>query len=232
MHSIDKQISNECLSKRLESFESWAKQNQLEVIARKSDSITSTVMLLRKSTKVFPAEGQAVVEVKYGRYDEWVEELKQKFREYKDRPKTENVWLFANDSQLNGIIGMVNCLRQEPGGDRFRCVVTDSTVELPIDFRSEPFSKILKTDLVMNIWRNSQWGTYRLLSLERGYNRVQTTEAYLDVTKKGDIKSLQWFDLNNYCRSGDDLINVQIYSSGVDQRDLALASGITSIFNW
>ena len=210
----------------MEAFESSAKRNQFEVIARKSDSITSTVILFRKCTKVFPPETQALVEVKYGRYDEWVEQLKQKFREYKDRPKTENVWLFANDSELNGIIGMVNCLRQEPGGDRFRCIVTDSSVELPIDFQKEPFASILKTDLVMNILRNSQWGSYRLLNLERGYNRVQTDEAYLDVTKKGDLNSLQWFDLKNFSQSCDDSVNVKIYYSGLDQRDLALASGI------
>lgn len=172
-----------------------------------------------------------MVEVKYGRYEEWVEHLKQKFREYKDRPKTDNVWLFANDNDLNGIIGLVNCLRQEPGGDRFRCIVTDSSVELPIDFKSETFSKILRKDCVMNILRGNQWGSYRLLNLEREYNRITTTDAYLDVYKKGDLKSVQWFDLKNYSQSGDDLVNVNIYFSGLEQRDLALASGTSYHFN-
>lgn len=33
----------------------------------------------------------------------------------------EVLWLVAHDSTSNGIVGMTNCLRREPGGDKIRC---------------------------------------------------------------------------------------------------------------
>ncbi|CAG2111003.1 unnamed protein product [Medioppia subpectinata] len=266
----DINISNKCLNDRLNSFIKYAQQNHFSAVSRKSDGIASTALLFRKCAKQSDPSGQAVVDVKFGKYDEWVEELKSRFVEYKDRPKTDNVWLFANDSDLNGIIGLVNCLRQEPGGDRFRCIVTDDpTVGLPIDFTVEPFNTILRNDLVMNVLRGESWGSYRLLNLERGYNERQTSRAYLDVTKKGDLNSIQWLlnlergynerqtsrayldvtkkgDLNSIqwynlstgavgqsatsaskhvATGANGTVNVQIYYSGVDHKDLALASG-------
>lgn len=208
------------------AFENYAKLNNFSLVSRKSDSILSTVVLLRKVGKSLSPNNQAVVEVKFGKYDEWVEELKRKFSEYKERPRNENVWLFANDNNLNGIIGLVNCLRQEPGGDRFRCIFSDGKLELPIDFNKEPFNKLLRNDLVNNIHRDNNWGTYRLLSLERNYDKIETTEAYMDIVKKGDISSLKWFDLSTLENISEEEVNVKIYYSGIDFKDLSVASGI------
>ncbi|CAG2116559.1 unnamed protein product, partial [Medioppia subpectinata] len=82
------------------------------------------------------------------------------------------------------------------------------------------------------------WGSYRLLNLERGYNERQTSRAYLDVTKKGDLNSIQWYNLATgavgqsaantskpVATGANGTVNVQIYYSGVDHKDLALASG-------
>jgi fatty acid synthase len=211
------------------AFENYAKLAKFSLISRKSDSISSTAVLLRKVSKNLSPYNQAVVEVKFGKYDEWVEELKRKFTEYKERPRNENIWLWANDSNLNGLIGLVNCLRQEPGGDRFRCIFSDGKLEMPVDFNKEPYNRLLRNDLVINIFRDNRWGSYRLLNLERNYDKIETTEAYLDIVKKGDLSSLKWFDLSTLENICEEEVNVKIYYSGIDFKDIAIASGISQI---
>ncbi|XP_054154671.1 fatty acid synthase-like isoform X2 [Oppia nitens] len=237
----DVQINDQLLANRIQTFANSAANSGFQLIGRKSDSVANAGLLFRRCGRQVSPDGQAVVEVKFGKYDEWVEELKQRFRDYKDRPKNENVWLFANDSDLNGIIGLVNCLRQEPGGDRFRCIVTDgdsgsaAPVAKPIDFHSEPYKTILRSDLVMNIQSTGgKWGTYRLLNLESDYNKCRSSDAYLDVGKKGDLNSLQWFDKSSTSNgslettgANNNTVNVEVYYSGVDSADVALALGQT-----
>jgi len=208
------------------AFENYAKLANFSLITRKTDSISSTAVLLRKVNKNLSPNNQAVVEVKFGKYDEWVDNLKRKFTEYKERPRSENVWLFANDDNLNGIVGLVNCLRQEPGGDRFRCIFSDGKLEMPIDFNKEPFNRLLRNDLVINVHRDNRWGTYRLLNLEKNYDKIETAEAYLDIVKKGDLSSIKWFDLSTLENISEEEVNVKIYYSGIDFKDLAVASGI------
>lgn len=88
-----------------------------EVIYEVSDNIFSTVFLLKKHMK-YPVESQIVIDISDTNCG-WVDDLKCKMSECQSRAKGENLWLKA-DGQVSGILGMVNCLRQEPGGDRIR----------------------------------------------------------------------------------------------------------------
>ena len=89
----------------------------LEVIYEVSDNIYSSVFLLKKQTHS-SLEIQTVLDVSSTDCD-WVEELKSKMSECQSKSKGENLWLKA-DGHASGIMGMVNCLRQEPGGDKIR----------------------------------------------------------------------------------------------------------------
>lgn len=165
------------------------------------------------------------MDVKFGHFDEWVDTLKSTFTQFKNKPKNENVWMVADDNSLNGILGLINCLRQEPGGDRFRCIYSATKMPQPIDFTKAPYREVLQKDLTMNILKENQWGSYRLLNLERDYDTTETTEAYVDVLKKGDFSSLKWFELSALERIKPNQANVQINFSGLDYKDFLLASG-------
>ena len=90
----------------------------LEVVAQKSDGLINTLFLCRKCTTNASTQQQTTIDVSSANF-EWVEEVKTALVSADDRPVGHNVWLKA-DRSCNGIIGMVNCLRQEPGGDKVR----------------------------------------------------------------------------------------------------------------
>ena len=98
----------------------WAnlfKEEDLEVIYRVSDNLLSSIFLLRRaSTNV--VENQSVIDVN-DLNCVWVDALKLKVENVASKPKGENLWIRA-DNKISGIIGMVNCLRREPGGERIR----------------------------------------------------------------------------------------------------------------
>lgn len=58
--------------------------------------------------------------IEENRYEQWVEELIQKMKSLQQSDTKETLWLLAHDEPTNGIVGLVNCLRQEPGGHNIR----------------------------------------------------------------------------------------------------------------
>lgn len=92
----------------------------LEIVYERSDAFMSSMYLLKKCSDQV-VEKQRMLNVT-NLECVWVEELKSEIALLQSRPKGENLWLLAN-TNLSGIMGMVNCLRQELGGERIRFVL-------------------------------------------------------------------------------------------------------------
>jgi fatty acid synthase len=234
-------INESNLGKRINDFISEAQKIGLNIICLKSDSIGSIAILFRK---VIPMESirledNAIIEVN-DNYDKWLDVLREKFKENILNKEIHNkesyIWLIANDSSINGILGLVNSLRQEPGGERIKCIFDfDKKYEFPINFDEKPFSDILVNDLGINVIRDGKLGTYRHLSLPKLHDKVESNDYFLNVGPNGDLSSLQWFDSKNI-KPNETHINVDnrkipqircnIYSTGLNFRDVMLASGI------
>lgn len=88
----------------------------LEIIYERSDSCLHTIFLLRKSATVLSSH--TIINLSDVTCS-WVDSLKDAIPLVQSKPKGENLWLVA-DGNVNGIVGLVNCLRQEPGGERIR----------------------------------------------------------------------------------------------------------------
>uniref|UniRef100_A0A8C1G0U1 Fatty acid synthase n=1 Tax=Cyprinus carpio TaxID=7962 RepID=A0A8C1G0U1_CYPCA len=121
----------------------------------------------------------------------WVETLKSTLAESSDIP----VWLIATKGH-NGVVGMVNCLRQEPGGNRIRCAFVsnlskDADVPSLVPTQKE-MKALLKKDLVMNVYRDGQWGVFRHQLLTQDLSEELTEQAYVNVLTRGDLSSLRW----------------------------------------
>lgn len=119
------------------------------------------------------------------------------------------LWLTATKYPTSGIVGLMTCLRQEPGGHRIRykatlealweqrpsssssCFLAGKVTNVDHVFHLLPRSlfvsnlessspvpptspsdsemqKILQRDLVMNVYRDGKWGSFRHLLLEQG----------------------------------------------------------------
>jgi len=90
----------------------------LTVVAQKSDGILYTVFLCRKLSHTSLTQVPRIIDVDDESF-QWLEEIKSVMAEDRNEPDTNVVWLRAKTAD-NGLIGMMNCLRREPNGDRLR----------------------------------------------------------------------------------------------------------------
>ena len=221
------------LLNRIEIFSKAAIENGFKMICKKTDSMLFTLVLLRKNDKKIEPNKQTVIEVKAKNYEEWIEPLKELIEEHRLKDDNDNIWLLANDTSINGIMGLVQCLRLESGGENLRYIFDmDNKLPKKIDFSISPFKEVLESDLVMNVFKNNTLGSMKHLSIPKNDDQIETSEAYVNVLQKGDLSSLQWFDgrkLNNPLifiplkdiRQKD----VDIYYSALNFKDIMLATG-------
>ena len=234
-----KQLNNTQLEKRINDFVLSAEKTGLRVVGQKSDSISYKSLLFRKVDIIDVPSKEDIIEFRSDSY-EWFESLKEKLNQIKENERKDNIWLIANDSSINGIIGLINCLRLEPGGETIRCLFDcDNSLKTPIDLNGEQFSDILSKDLAINVLKDGKLGTYRHLTLPKDYDKVESNEYFLNIGNNRDLSSLQWYDLKNLkapevcynvCNNSEiKLIQCNVYTAGLNFRDVMLATGLTSI---
>lgn len=102
----------------------------------------------------------------------------------------DNVVIYAQNQELNGIIGLYNCLHREPGGKKVTCVFTlgDAPVFNP---ENNFYTTQLSKGFSVNIYKNGQWGTYRHLPLEKDI-KVTKEHCFANVSVTGDLSSFSW----------------------------------------
>ncbi|XP_032358725.1 fatty acid synthase [Etheostoma spectabile] len=150
---------------------------------------------------------------------EWVETLKATMLESSDSP----VWLTASHAHC-GIVGMVNCLRQEPGGNRIRCAFVSNLNE---SSATPSLQSVLEGDLVMNVFRDGHWGVFRHQLITQDLNEELTEQAYVNVLTRGDLSSLRWIasPLRHFVTSNPNVQLCRVYYSSLNFRDIMLATG-------
>ena len=185
-------------SAEVEQYIKEAEKQGLRLVSKKSDSISCCQLLFRKLRQQM--RDIDVIHILNDKYEEWVDTIKEKILDNKDSELTaKTIWLVANDTAINGIIGLANCLRLESGGHHIRCLfdLDGSLSAKGIDFNKSPFLELRQTDLVTNIYRRSEWGTLRHICLPKEQETVSTAHAYLNVVQRGDMGSLKWFDAHH-----------------------------------
>lgn len=112
---------------RLEKLYEAGRRAKLQLVAEKSDQTGCHLLLFRRLDPNIKLEEQSLIHIEHEKQADWLEALKKLLEDVKKRTAVEsvnkNVWLVANDTQYNGIVGMVNCLRKEPGGERIRFIL-------------------------------------------------------------------------------------------------------------
>ena len=231
--------SNAGLEQRIKDFISSAQKVGFSLIGKKADSIGSMAVLFRKVETTHPElpNKKYVIKIDDNRRQEWFDSIKQILADKKeDEKNSDAVWLIANDSDTNGVVGLVNCLRLEPGGESVRCLF-DVDKQFKGNFDDTLFYDILINDLAVNVLKNGQLGTYRHLTLPKDYDKVQSSEYFLNIGQNRDLSSLQWYESKNLIPREDyyDInnrktkqIRCNIYSSGLNFRDVMLATGMSS----
>jgi fatty acid synthase, animal type len=200
------------------------------LIGMKSDSISACSILLRKVSTDIQICKQTFIEIKHDNYL-WVEKLKSELKIVQTKPNGENLWLIANDIPLNGITGLVNCLRKEPDGHKIRCIFNYNNFKHEngqFGIEDPLLVSIVKKDLVMNIYNNGQFGSFRHFLFSTSSKLVPTEHAYLNVMTRGDLCSLKWFEAQHKywpMSKSENQTLCHIYYAPLNFRDIMLATG-------
>ncbi|XP_054714096.1 fatty acid synthase-like [Uloborus diversus] len=198
----------------------------LVVISKIADTLGCSLYLLRPSVS---PKSSKVIHVLEDNKNQWLSELQSALQD-----KTyDRVWLVSEDFPDNGIIGMAKCLRQEPNGDKIRCLFrTDpiSKTKLPAFSLEEPFyNEILKKNLLMNVWKDNCWGSFRHIKINKDKHMRKVDHSFINCTKYGDLSSFQWIESAVKYISPPESSLVHIYYSAINFKDVMLATGKLSI---
>ncbi|XP_051968369.1 fatty acid synthase-like [Xyrauchen texanus] len=203
-------------------WEKLFQQASLNVVMLRKSFYGSALFLCRRQP---PQKQPITISVDPTDY-KWVETLKNTLAESSNSP----VWLMATQGH-NGVVGMVNCLRQEPGGNRIRCSfvsnLSKNAATPSIAATHKDMQAVLQKDLTMNVHRDGVWGVFRHQLLTQDLSEELTEQAYVNVLTRGDLSSLRWIasPLRHFVPSNPNVQLCQVYYASLNFRDIMLATG-------
>ncbi|KAG5885209.1 hypothetical protein JTB14_012232 [Gonioctena quinquepunctata] len=193
----------------------------LEVISKQLTD-TKIYLLLRKPVEVPP--NATVIQITENNFS-WVEPLKDAMKQAETDDR--KIYLYVQGEELTGLVGMVNCLKQEPGGSNLRSVFIQDA-KAP-KFSISAYESQLKKDLVHNVLKNKTWGCFRHIILEHfeDSGKLQVEHAYINTMTRGDLASLRWIEGPLGYYKGDDPNTelCHVYYAPLNFRDIMLATG-------
>lgn len=180
-----------------------------------------TLVLLRRKPEsvTVAATNPTVIEVLSHEFTfEWVDVLRTAI-------KRGPVLLLAQNDPYPGLLGLVNCLRREPGGQNVRCMIIADRMAPKFSLETALYRAQLEAGLTINVYRNTVWGTYRFVKLRQHLQETpRMGHFYANVQRLGDLSSFDWFTGNLSAKSPDDNL-VNVHFSSINFRDVMLATG-------
>jgi fatty acid synthase len=153
---------------------------------------------------------------------DWVDQVKEAMANF----NYERIWLISEKLPTAGLIGLLNCLRYEPRGERLRSVfIADA------GFNWKPqFEFIKRGDLVFNVFKYGKWGSYRHFfdypEFETSFFKNPSTKyAYADMFKKDDCLTFEWIQSPEPVYKEDKQTLVNVTYGGLNYRDYLMATG-------
>lgn len=192
-----------------------------------STAVTSTKIyaLLRKPEPV-PANA-TVINITEKNFS-WVEPLKEALKE-SESDGSRKIYLVTQGEELTGLVGLVNCITKEPGGNSVRAFFIQASKAEKFSLSSRKYAEQLKKDLVHNVLKNNVWGSFRHILLEqlRDSGKLQVEHAYINTLVRGDLSSLKWIEGPLTFYKGDDPNTelCSVYYAPLNFRDIMLATG-------
>lgn len=104
----------------------------------------------------------------------------------------KSVTLYAQQNPINGILGFVNCLRHEPGGDKVKCIYVIDVDAPAFDPKSAFYKDVLAKKRAISIYKDRKWGTYQHFYLDKNVLRPGKS-SYMNVTVKSQTPKIAWF---------------------------------------
>lgn len=125
----------------------------------------------------------------------WVEPLKEALKK-SEADNSVKIYLVTEGEELTGLVGMINCIKQEPGGTSVRAVFIQDSKAEKFSLSSSRYSSQLQRDLVHNVLKGNVWGSYKHILLDQisDSGKLQVEHAYINTLTRGDLASLKWIE--------------------------------------
>ncbi|XP_067207661.1 fatty acid synthase-like [Linepithema humile] len=203
----------------LNKYEKYLSKYALNVILEKRTD-KEIIILLKKKVIITKT---IVVYINNNNFN-WLEDLKQLVDDEKKHNDNSRIVIVGEGDFECGLLGFVNCLKKEPGGELVRGVLIQDKHAPKFSLQDPFYMQQLQKDMTVNILRpNKTWGSYRHLRLPHPEVESVTT-AYVCQTVRGDLSSFCWMENDISIDSdGKDIVRV-IYSS-INFKDVMLATG-------
>ncbi|XP_024885303.1 fatty acid synthase [Temnothorax curvispinosus] len=199
---------------------------QLDVILEKTIG-EETIVLLKKKKKQLIKKTE-IIHVNNDEFT-WLEKLNSLMNAENETANMRIILVSEGDLE-SGLLGFVNCLRKEPGGEIIRSILIQDTKAPKFSLQNPLYLEQLQLDLPINVLRTGKlWGSYRHQPLPSLQPKL-VRHAYVDQMIPGDLSSLRWIqgsiqpDINQ-----KDLVYV-VYSP-LNFRDIMMSTGKLAMTN-
>ncbi|XP_049523853.1 fatty acid synthase-like [Dermacentor silvarum] len=209
----------------------------IELQAAPADEVEAQFLKQGLRLETFRAVEEAKQEIFQvnGKHSDSVDLIKKKVLDYEWKPQGENMWLLAEEAGAGGVVGLTNCLRYESGGSHIRCVFdagsTNTNTVADFNPSNPKYQNVVENDLVMNVYRNGKWGSYRHVVAKSLETMKKNTQfAVLNSRKRGDLSSLDWYESPvpygslSTIKTGTEPILCDVHFAAVNSRDVMFAS--------
>ncbi|XP_018417291.1 PREDICTED: fatty acid synthase [Nanorana parkeri] len=189
----------------------------LDLVAVKKSFYNSVIFLCRRRG---PQKTPVVLSVE-DMDCSWVDSLKELMADSTDH----HIWLTALKQPNSGIVGMVNCLRQEPGGHRIRCIFNSDVMSYEVP--DKELQQLQRKDMVMNVYHGGKWGSFRHITFLKDQAQDKTPFAFVNVLTRGDLSTLRWIasPLCHFQPTNPNVKLCKVYYASLNFRDIMLATG-------
>ncbi|XP_071569313.1 fatty acid synthase-like [Temnothorax nylanderi] len=199
---------------------SCLKTYELDIILEKQIN-DKKLLLLRKTRNI--ARNPRIVHVNNYEFS-WVDKLKSIMNVQSETGVDTEIILVSEEDFECGLLGFINCLRKEPGGEIIRSVFIQDDKAPTFSLQEPLYTMQLQLDLPINVIRSGNvWGSYRHLPLPSLEPKL-VDSAYVKQTVQGDLSTLCWVQKRmSFYIKREDFVNV-IYAP-LNFKDIMLATG-------
>lgn len=155
----------------------------------------------------------------------WIDKVKEELK------AGQKLVIYSQNEPLNGLLGLVNCLRREPGGEIVHGLLIADPSAPPFNPDLEFYEEQLDMDLALNVYQEGQWGTYRHLLLG-DLETIKAHHAFVNTVTIGDLSSLRWLEgpiRENTVFKNKLSILIHVYCSALNFRDVMTAIGRVTV---
>ncbi|KYN04769.1 Fatty acid synthase [Cyphomyrmex costatus] len=200
-------------------YTKYLHQYQLDVVLEKCTD-KEIIVLLKKKVLI---KKRIIVYISNDNFN-WLENLKPLVTNENNLDKNSRIIIVGEKDLECGLLGFINCLKKEPGGELVRGVLIQDEEAPEFSLQNPFYVDQLEKDMTINVLRsNKTWGSYRHLKLPQP-EASPVLSAHLCQSVRADLSTLCWVENNRSAEARrEDLVN--IVCSSLNFKDILLTTG-------